>query len=98
MTDISPADLKARLDQGETPTVIDVREEWEFEEKNIGAKLIPLGDIPQRLSELEELKDQEIIVHCKAGGRSAQAQKFLKSKGFSNVRNLTGGIEAYLAL
>lgn len=97
MTDISTDELKSRLSKGESLHIIDVRETWEYEEINIGAKNIPLGDLPMNLDSLEKFKDQELIVHCKGGGRSAQAQKFLKSKGFTQVRNLQGGIEAYLA-
>ncbi|MEM7548627.1 MAG: rhodanese-like domain-containing protein [Bacteroidota bacterium] len=96
MTDITASELKERLDKNEDLNLIDVREQWEFDVKNIGAKLIPLGTLPQKVSELEDLKNEEVIVHCKSGGRSAQAQAFLKQQGFSNVRNLIGGIEGYL--
>ena len=97
MSDIQPQELKERLEKGESLNFYDVREEWEHEEKNIGAQLIPLGELPTRFTELEDKKNEEIIVHCKSGGRSGQAQKFLVSKGFTNVRNLVGGIEGYLA-
>ncbi len=96
--DITCQDVKARIQKGEKFNFIDVREEWEYEENNIGAKLIPLGELPNRLSEVEHLKDEEIIVHCKSGGRSGQAKKFLNAKGYSNVRNMLGGITAYLEL
>ena len=96
--DISCQQVKDRLDKGEEFNFIDVREEWEHEENNIGAQLIPLGELPTRLSEIEHLKDQEIVVHCKSGGRSGQAKKFLIAQGFSNVRNLEGGITAYMEL
>lgn len=92
---IDAQELKDRIAKGESPNIVDVREEWEYDEKNIGAKNIPLGSLPTRMDELGA-KDSEIIVHCKTGGRSAQAQKFLRSKGFTNVINLTGGIEGYL--
>ncbi len=94
--DIQPQELKERIEKGEAITLIDVREEWEYEEKNINAKNIPLASLPGRLDELGATGD-EIIVHCKTGGRSAQAQKFLISKGYTNVVNLVGGIEGYLA-
>lgn len=90
--DITCSEVKSRLTNGENFHFIDVREEWEHEERNIGARLIPLGELPTRLSEIEELKDQEIIVHCKSGGRSGQAKKFLMAQGFSNVRSMLGGI------
>ncbi len=96
--DITCQEVKSRLESGEKFNFIDVREEWEYEERNIGAQLIPLGELPDRLSEIEQMKDQEIIVHCKSGGRSGQAKKFLNNQGFSNVRNMLGGITAYVKL
>ncbi len=95
MSDITVEELKERQANNESLNVIDVREQWEHEEDNIGAQLLPLGDIPSRLSEIAHLKDEEVIVHCKTGGRSSRAQKYLQSQGFSNVRNLIGGIEGY---
>ena len=96
--DISCQEVKARLKKGELFHFIDVREEWEYEEKNIGARLIPLGDLPNRLSELQSLRSEEIIVHCKSGARAGQAKKFLIKNGFTNVRNMSGGIVEYLTL
>ena len=94
--DITPTELKQRQQAGETPIILDVREAWEREESAIpGSQHIALGELPGKLEDLEELKDQEIIVHCKGGGRSAQAKSFLTSQGFSNVRNLLGGMMAY---
>lgn len=93
--DINAQELKERIEKGESLHIIDVREEWEYEERNIGAKNIPLGSLPNRLDEMGAGTDDEIIVHCKSGGRSGQAQKFLTSKGYSNVRNLIGGIDGY---
>lgn len=95
--DITCSEVKERLDKGEKFNFIDVREIWEHEERNIGAQLIPLGDLPMRLSEIAHLKGEEIVVHCKSGGRSSQAKKYLNSQGFTNVRNMVGGITAYLA-
>jgi rhodanese-related sulfurtransferase len=94
---ISPNELRERLEKGEKLTVIDVREPWEYEEKNIGATLIPLGELPDRIEEIRDKQDEEVILHCKSGRRSANAQKYLQSQGFSKTRNLEGGIEAYLA-
>ncbi len=95
MEDINVEDLKSRLDAGDKFVFLDVREEWEYEEDNLGAKNIPLATLPDRLGELEDHKDSEIIVHCRSGARSGNAKKFLESKGFSQVRNVLGGIMAY---
>jgi rhodanese-related sulfurtransferase len=92
MEDITVIELKARLDNGEKLHVIDVREPYEYEEFNIGADLIPLGTLPQKIEELADLKDQEIVVHCKSGGRSGSAKEFMKANGFNKVRNLLGGM------
>lgn len=95
MQEITVQELKERQASNPNLKIIDVREEWEFDEDNIGAQLLPLGDLPKRLSEIADLKEQEVIVHCRSGARSARAQKFLISQGFSNVINLAGGILAY---
>ena len=96
MADITSAELHQRQQAGETPTIIDVREPWEHEEGRIpGAQNIPLNSLPDKLGDLDELKDQEIIVHCKSGSRSASAKAFLTQQGFTNVRNLLGGFQTY---
>ncbi len=95
--DITVQDLKKRLDAGETMNLIDVREPNEYEADNMGARLIPLGDLPYRLDELDGFQDQEVIVHCRSGKRSAMAQQILEQNGFSNVRNVIGGMLAYRA-
>ncbi|MBS3914548.1 MAG: rhodanese-like domain-containing protein [Bacteroidetes bacterium] len=92
MEDITVQELKNRLDQGEALNIIDVREPWEYEEFNIGGKLISLGSLPEHLDELSDLKDAEIIVHCRSGARSATAKAFLTQQGFGKVRNMLGGI------
>ncbi len=94
--DIKVSELKNRLNDGEKLNFFDVREPWEYEESNIGAKLMPLTSIPDQLIELSTLKNQEIIVHCKTGNRSNQAKIFLESNGFTQVRSLLGGIDAFL--
>ena len=96
MENIQAEELKSRLEKGEKLIIIDVREEWEYDEKNIGARNIPLNSLPQHVQELEDLKEEEVIVHCKSGKRSANAQKFLQQQGFKHVRNLEGGIDGYL--
>jgi rhodanese-related sulfurtransferase len=96
MADITPTELLQRQQAGETPTIIDVRETWEHEEARMdGAQNIPLGTLPEKLDDLDAWKNQEIIVHCKSGGRSASAKAFLTQQGFTNVRNLLGGYQAY---
>lgn len=96
--DITVEELKERLDKGELLNFYDVREEHEYEEDNLGAILIPLGELVDHLDQLEGIKDEEIIVHCRSGARSGKAQSFLEAQGFSNVRNVIGGILAYRAL
>ncbi len=96
--DITVEELKDRIEKNEKLNIIDVREEHEFDEFNIGAQLIPLGEIADRLEEIEHLKDQEIIIHCRSGARSGRAQQYLESEGFTNVRNLIGGMLAWQAM
>jgi sulfur-carrier protein adenylyltransferase/sulfurtransferase len=92
--EISPHELKQRMDAGEPFELIDVREPFEYEIARIeGAKLIPLGEIAERLDELE--REQPIIVHCHSGKRSAQAVRLLQQRGFAKVYNLEGGIDAW---
>jgi len=89
--EITPVELKKKLDAGETPFILDVREPNEYQINRIpGSTLIPLGELPRRYQELP--RDREIVAHCKMGGRSAKAQDFLKSVGVTNVKNLKGGI------
>lgn len=88
--------LAARLDSGETPFILDVRQPEEEAEGRIpGALLIPLATLPNRLGELPI--DREILVHCKAGGRSARAVAFLHQQGFAQAVNVSGGIDAWNA-
>jgi rhodanese-related sulfurtransferase len=96
MQEITVQHLKTRLDNGEQLNIIDVREPEEYAEYNIGAKLIPLGKImSMQVDEIEDLKEQELIVHCRSGKRSAQACMFLETMGFSNCKNLVGGVLAW---
>ena len=81
--EISVRDLKSKLDNGEDINVLDVREPHEYEVANIGMRLLPLGELPQRLAELDQ--DEYFVVHCKTGGRSARAVKLLQEAGFQNV-------------
>jgi adenylyltransferase/sulfurtransferase len=89
--EITAVELKQRLDRGDALTLVDVREPNEFQINRIpGARLIPLGEVPRRYVELDT--DEEIIVSCKVGARSARAADFLRSVGFKRVLNLRGGI------
>jgi len=93
-TEITPADLKRRLDSGERPVILDVREPHELQIARLdGAVLIPLRDIPARYTELDP--GHEIIVICKVGQRSDMAARFLREQGFPQARNLRGGLDAW---
>lgn len=92
--DISPIDVKARLDRGDDFQLIDVREVFEHQICSIPqAKLIPLGELTKRLNEIDPSRD--VVVHCKMGGRSAKAADLLRANGYTNVLNMTGGILAW---
>jgi len=93
MANMTVEELKKRLDRGDDLFVLDVREPHEFQICNIGGYLIPLNDLPKRVSELDS--SREIVVHCKMGGRSAKAADFLRQSGFTKVHNLAGGINAW---
>jgi molybdopterin/thiamine biosynthesis adenylyltransferase/rhodanese-related sulfurtransferase len=91
---ISPTELRAKFDRKEKFVLVDVREPFEYDICNIpGSKLIPLGELPARLSELDSADD--IVLHCKVGGRSAKALKVLQEAGFRKLSNLRGGITAW---
>ena len=91
---ITVQELKRKMDARERFELIDVREAHEAEIARIdGARLIPLGEILDRTSELSE--GEEIVVHCHSGGRSARAVQWLQERGFENVFNLEGGIDAW---
>jgi adenylyltransferase/sulfurtransferase len=91
---IDPVEVKKKQDRGEKFLLLDVREPHEYQIARIpGSTLIPLGQLPARLGELD--KNAEIVAHCKMGGRSQQAVDLMKANGFSNVRNMTGGITAW---
>jgi sulfur-carrier protein adenylyltransferase/sulfurtransferase len=93
--EMTPRELKERLDGGEAIVVVDVREPQEYQINRIpDSKLIPLGELPQRFEELDQ--NAAIVCHCKSGMRSAKATGFLRSIGFKNVRNLAGGILAWI--
>lgn len=96
MKNITVEELKSRMDAGEQLHIIDVREPYEYAEYNIGGTLVPLGKIMGlQLEDLEDLKNEELIIHCKAGTRSMQACMMLEQVGFTNVTNVTGGVMAW---
>ena len=96
MQTITVREVKDRLKAGEQLNIIDVREPNEYAEFNIGAKLIPLGKIQSLdVEELEDLRDKEVIIHCRSGKRSATACLILDSLGFQNTKNLEGGMLAW---
>jgi molybdopterin/thiamine biosynthesis adenylyltransferase/rhodanese-related sulfurtransferase len=86
-------ELKRRLDAGDDLFVLDVREPHEYQICNINGHLIPLGDLPKRVNELDS--SREIVAHCRSGVRSAKAVAFLQQAGFKKVHNLAGGILAW---
>jgi rhodanese-related sulfurtransferase len=90
--DITADQLKQKMDNNEDVVLIDVRETYEHEDFNIGGTLIPVGSIAKRISEIEDKKDQEVVVYCRSGQRSGVAKSLLERAGFTNVRNLLGGM------
>lgn len=94
--EITATDLHAMRQAGQNPFVLDVREADEYAGANIDGALIPLGELPERLGELEAHRDDDVlVVHCRLGGRSAQAVEYLRAHGFDNAVNLAGGIHAW---
>src|SRR5271170_6237737 len=91
--EITPRELKARLDRGDDLYILDVREPHEYQICNLGGHLIPLGDLSKRVNELDG--SREIVAHCRTGKRSAEAAEFLQRAGFRKVLNLKGGILAW---
>lgn len=96
MKNISVKELKERMDAGEKLNLLDVREPDEYAEFNIGGKLYPLGKIQSmQVDDLEDWKEQEVIVYCRSGRRSMTACLFLDTLGFNNTANLEGGLLAW---
>ena len=98
MTDITTEELKQKLDNKDDFVFIDVREQHECDEFNLGAKLIPLGTLPASLDSLNQYKEKEIVIHCRSGARSANAKNYLVQMGYKNVRNLLGGVLRWIEL
>ena len=93
--EITVQELKALMDADQTPFILDVREEMEYGVANLNGTLIPLQQIPHRLDELDDHKDDLIVVHCRSGARSAQAVQFMRERGFEQAKNLRGGVLAW---
>ena len=94
---ITVEQLKEKLDNGEKVNLVDVREPQEYEEANIGGRLVPLGKVQtMQVEELEDLKDQKVIVYCRSGRRSMLACQVLDQLGFKDTYNLEGGILAWI--
>ncbi len=90
---ITVKELKRRIDAGEDVQLIDVREPYEYQIAQIGGKLIPQNDVPNRLAEID--RNREIIVQCRSGARSQRIAEFLVQSGYTKVANLAGGILAW---
>jgi adenylyltransferase/sulfurtransferase len=91
--EITVEELKRRMDRNDDFILVDVREPHEFEIVNIGGRLVPLADLPNRMNELDLSRD--IVVYCKSGARSGRAVNFLRTSGFTRAKNLVGGIDAW---
>jgi rhodanese-related sulfurtransferase len=93
MKNITVEELKQKMDSGEKINLIDCREPHEYEEANLGGKLIPLGKIQtMQIEDIEDLKDEEVIVYCRSGNRSMMACLMLDQMGFKDTVNVAGGI------
>ena len=96
MQNITPEEVKERLDKGEKLNLVDVREVYERAEFNIGGEHIPLGQVQMmQVDQLNDLKNEEVIVYCRSGNRSGQAAMILETLGFTNTKNLAGGMLAW---
>lgn len=93
MTNITAEEVKKRLDEGEKLNLVDVREPHENAEFNIGGILLPLGKVQSmQFEEIEDLKSEEVIFYCRSGNRSGISAMLLDQLGFTNTKNLTGGM------
>ena len=92
---MSVEELKARIDNGTAPFILDVREPHEYAICDIGAPLIPVGELTQNFHRLTFPKTTEMVIHCRSGARSQKAALILRENGYTNVKNLAGGILAW---
>jgi len=96
MTTITADEVKFRLESGEKLNLVDVREPHENAEFNIGGILLPLGKVQtMQIEDIDDMKNDEVIVYCRSGNRSGQAALMLETFGFTDVKNLTGGMLAW---
>ncbi len=98
MKEITVQQLKEKIDNGDDVFILDVREPFEKHQSDIkyeNKTLIPFGSLKDRFGELDDRKNQEIVCLCRSGSRSARATRFLESQGFSDVKNLKGGINQW---
>lgn len=98
MEEITVQDLKKKIDSEENVFLLDVREPFEQYQSKIeyhNSTLIPIGELSDRLQEIEDKKDQEVVCLCRSGSRSAEACKLLETEGFPNAKNLKGGINQW---
>jgi adenylyltransferase/sulfurtransferase len=94
LNNITPKDLKARLDKGEAILIIDVREDWEVQRASLPNTInIPMQDIPDSTDRIPQ--DKPVVIMCHSGGRSSQVVRWLEPQGYSNLINLAGGISAW---
>ena len=89
-------ELHEKLKNKENFLLIDVREKWEHDTFNVGGTLLPIAELMNRMWELEDYKDKEVVVYCQSGNRSGMAQHLLKANGFQHVYNVTGGMGAWV--
>lgn len=95
MKEITPQELKQLIDEKKDFQLIDVREEYEFDEVNMKGQLIPMGEIMDNIDKIS--KDKQVVIHCRSGKRSATVINALEAQhGFTNLYNLKGGILAYI--
>lgn len=92
---ISAQELKEKMDTSEDFLLLDVRQQDEYDFVNLDGTLIPLGQLSQRITEIDAYKDKEVVVMCRTGSRSGQAARILVREGFQNVYNLSGGITGW---
>jgi rhodanese-related sulfurtransferase len=93
MQTITTDELKKRMDAGEQPNLLDVREDYERADFNIGGRHVPLGKLQSmQLDDIEDWKNDEIIIYCRSGNRSGIAANMLEMLGYKNVKNLVGGM------
>ena len=95
MKEVTVQELKEKRETGDDFLLLDVREDVEYLVSNLNGEHIPLGQLENRLKDIEDKKEEEVIVMCRSGNRSSRAASYLESQGFENVANLKGGMKAW---